>query len=342
MQKTQVHILLFGMFFLYACRKDVPPQRPVENVTLGGGGVFVINEGNFMFGNAKVSYHNMTEGTTTIDLYNQTNGTGLGDVLQSMYVSGERAYLVVNNSSKIEVCKTSDLKHVATITGLTSPRYFLPVSNTKAYVTDIYADKIWIVNLSSNTVSGNIPLNGWTEQMTMVYGKVFVTNYDKEKLYVIDSKSDQLIDSIPVTLGANSIRQDNYGKIWVLCSGNSTLSVAPALHRIDPVTRSVEQTITLTGSPSRLCTNGTSDTLYFLNNGVQRFTSGSTSVSSATVVAQGSYNFYGLGIHPASGNIYIADAVDYIQAGNVLIYKPNGTFVRQFSAGVIPSDFWFD
>lgn len=329
-------------FFLQACRKDVPPQRPDEHVTLGQQGVFVLNEGNFTFGNAKISYHNIAEGSTITDLYGQTNGSGLGDVLQSMYVMAERAYLVVNNSAKIEVCDPINLGHLATISGFISPRYFLPVSNSKAYITDLYANKIWIVNLSSNTITGSIPLSGWAEQMEEVYGKVFVTNYEKEKVYVIDSGTDQLVDSIAVTFGGNSIKEDNNGKLWVLCSGKSSASISAALYKIDPVTRTVEQSFTLPGAPSRLCTNGTADTLYFLNTGVFRFTSSAGAISPMALINQGSYNFYGLGVHPRSGDVYVADAVDYIQAGNVLVYQSNGSFKKQFTTAVIPSDFWFE
>lgn len=342
MRKKLLYFLLGGLFFLPSCRKDIPPQRPEESVTLGAKGVFVLNEGNFTVGNAKVSYHNISEGTTVVDLYGQTNGMALGDVLQSMYMTDDRAYIVVNNSAKIEVCDPVTLQRHATITGFISPRYFLPVSNSKAYVTDLYANKLWIVNLSSNTITGHIPLSGWAEQMVQVYGKVFVTSYEKQKVYVVDSGTDVLIDSIQVTYGGNSICQDNNGKLWVLCSGKASASASPGIYKIDPVTRTVEHSFALTGAPSRLCTNGTADTLYFLNAGVFRLASTATAAPGSPFVSQGTGNFYGLGVHPHSGDVYVADALDYIQAGNVLVYGSNGILKKQFTTAVIPSDFIFE
>jgi hypothetical protein len=90
-----------------------------------------------------------------------------------------------------------------------------------------------------------------------------------------------------------------------------------------------------------LCTNGTADTLYFLDGGVCRFTAAAGSVTASVVIPQGSYNFYGLGVHPLSGEVYVTDAVDYIQAGKVLVYRSNGMFKEQFDVAVIPSDFCF-
>lgn len=63
-----------------------------------------------------------------------------------------REYIVVNNSGKIEVCNPTNLLRVATITGFTSPRFIVPVSASKAYVSDYISNSISIVNLVNNTV----------------------------------------------------------------------------------------------------------------------------------------------------------------------------------------------
>jgi len=342
MSKNTLFLLFIFFSLIYSCKKDQPPERPTENFTLGNtGGVFVVNEGNYAFGNAKLSYYNKAENSTIVDLFEQTNGTGVGDVLQSLYVFNQHAYLVVNNSGKIEVCDPVNLQKTATISGLTSPRYFLPVSNNKAYVTDIYANKIWKIDLTNNTISGSIHLNGWSEQMTSVFGETFITNFTNGKLYVLDESTDNLIDSIVVTKGASSIIQDANGKLWVLCSGDATSSISPALYRINPTTRNIEFSQTISGSPSRLCTNGTADTLYFLNSGIMQFPINTSSIPSTPIITQGTANFYGLGIDPQTSLIYVGDAIDYIQYGKVLIYKPNGNYVKEFGAGIIPGDFWF-
>jgi hypothetical protein len=340
-KKIKIDLFLLCAIALASCKKDVPPQKPREDVTLGAsGGVFIVNEGNYLFGNAKVGYYNKAENSTVVDLYQQTNGVGAGDVLQSMYVFNSRAYLVVNNSGYIKVCDPVTLANTSTITGFTSPRYFLPVSNNKAYVTDIYANYVWVVNLASNTISDSIHLNGWSEQMTSVFGKVYITNYTNGKVYVVDEATDVLIDSISLTKGCGSIRQDANGKLWALCAGETATSTAPALYRINAVTNTIETTIGLSGSPSRLCMNGTADTLYFLNTNVFQMPITASGIGSPIILA-GSCNFYGLGIDPITSLVYVSDAKDYVSYGQAFIYTPTGVYVRAFGTGIIPGDFWF-
>jgi len=50
---------------------------------------------------------------------------------------------------------------------------------------------------------------------------------------------------------------------------------------------------------------------------------------------------YGLGVHPRSGEIFVADAVDYVQRGVILRYAADGEPLDTFRAGIIPGDFVF-
>lgn len=327
------------------CRKDGPPIKtePVK-IPLGSDGVFVSNEGNFMFGNASISYYAEGMEEAIEDLFKPANNRPLGDVCQSMYVFNNRFYIVVNNSGKIEVVHPITFAAIATFTGFNSPRYIQPVSNAKAYVTDLYAQAISIVNLASGNLTGSIPCPGWTEELRLVYGKVFVTNRSRPFLYVINTQQDGVVDSIPVGYGAHSIVEDKNGKLWVLCSGHSDSGQKASLHRIDPVHHWVESTLefpSLNDAPWRLDINGTLDTLYFLNGDVYRISITETTLPSIPFIQAQGRNFYGLGIHPRKGFVYVADALDYIQRGKVYVYRPDGSLHTSFLAGIIPGDFYF-
>lgn len=342
---TKRNILFFSILILLvsSCKKDGPTDDGGNTViTSGNNGVYVVNEGNFQFGNASVSYYadGMTEAMQ--DLFQPANNRPLGDVCQSMYFFNNKAYIVVNNSGKVEVVNSNTFVSTATITGFNSPRYFLPVSNSKAYVTDLYANNISIVDLSSGTRTGTIACAGNTEELLLVFGNTFVTNRDKDKLYVINTQTDILADSISIGFGANSIVEDKNGKIWVLCNGKSNTNAT--LHRIDPINRSVESTYTFgttTDSPWRLDINGSNDTLYFLNTDCYRMAINESALPTVPFVASNGRNFYGIGINPNNGNVYLADAIDYVQRGKIYIYKPDGNPVSEFLAGIIPGDFYF-
>jgi hypothetical protein len=333
---------IFGcVLFLSSCIKD-QPSVDTTKVDLTSAGVYIVNEGNFQFGNASVSYYSIADDAVQEDLFKPANNKSLGDVAQSMCIYNDKAYIVVNNSGKIEVTDSKTFISQGTITGLASPRYFVPVSTTKGYVSDLFSNSISIIDLAANTKSGSISCTGWTEEMIASGGKVFVCNKQRDKVYVINTTSDIISDSILLGYGSNSIKEDKNGKLWVLCNGDDNLKKSAGLYRIDPSSLQVEQSyIFSSGSPWRLKINGSKDTLYYINNGVYSMSISSSNLPTQPLIEEGNKKFYGLGIDPLSGLIYVADAMDYVQKSTIYRYQSNGTALSSFKSGIISSDFYF-
>lgn len=331
---------------LQACIKDKPAEPQKANVTINPGNtVLVVDEGGFGYNNAAISLYDPASNAIAADYYKQQNNNqALGDVCQSMLKYNGHYYLVVNNSHKIVVVGATDFQNQAVITGFNSPRYMLPVTYNKAYVSDYYANSIQVVDLNTNAITSSISCSGATEQMALIYNKAFVTNPSSNYTYVVNTITNHIDDSIQVGPGAASLAFDKNDKLWVLASGTGTTSVGARLSRIDPVSQQVEASFSFnTGdSPWRLCFNKTKDTLYYLNNGVYRMPIVNPQLPAQPWVSQGTMNFYGLGVNPNDYHIYVSDAVDYSQKSVIMVYNVSGALIHSFHAGIISNGFVFE
>jgi len=332
------------------CMKDDAWINRHHSEELIPKGVFIVNEGNFMYGNASLSFYDPVSRKVRNELFYDVNGLPLGDVGQSMTIRGDKGYIVMNNSGKIYVIDTSTGKYVGKITGLTSPRYVHFINDEKAYVTDLYAGKITIFNPATYQVTDSIVTKGHpsTEQMVQFGDLVFVTCWSFDNtILVIDTKSDSIVGEIKTGKQPGSIVSDNQNKIWVLCDGGwgkpGITSRTPVLQRIDPITRNVELIIDLTpnGKSARLAINGTRDTLLFINNGIWRMAVSSKKLPDSPFVSSKGNLFYGLGIDPNTSEIYFSDAIDYSQNGIVYRYSAIGARIDSFKTGIIPGAFCF-
>lgn len=342
MKKLQ--IIALSLFLFSACVKDKPNNPIQPQVQLSSAKkVYIINEGPFQNnGTGSLSLYDTGTKEEIENFYETQNQSQIGNVLQSInFINGDY-YLVVNNANKIIVCD-NQFKKKALITNLTSPRYILDVTNQKAYVSDLYANAISIVNLNSNAKIGSIPCSGKTEKMVLLYNKVFVTNSDKEYVYVINTLTDQITDSILVGKDAASLVIDKQDRVWVLASGEAAKSPG-VLTRINPLSNQVELSLSFspTALPGNLCLNKTKDTLYFLNDHIFRMSVAETALPSTPFIDKGSKNFYGLGVNPNDYTIYAADALDYSQRSQIYIYNPGGTELFNFKAGIISNGFYFE
>jgi len=346
-KETLSFYIIFAMVLsvtFCACKSDKPEDeiKPVVDLK-SKHAIYVINEGNFQFGNASISYYNGENNNIVEDLYKHVNNNNLGDVCQSMTFINGWYYIVVNNSQKIEIVNPDNFERKATITGLISPRYILPVSSSKAYVSDFKSHRVSILNLASNTIQGEIPIHGWTEEMYMMYGKAYITNMKNDKLYIVNTSNNLLEDSIQLAQCPNSIVEDKSGKLWVLCQGDASINKSGALFCLNPSSKTIEKRLDfmLNEAPMRLSINDTHDTLYFINKHIYQLISDAASITPTKLIDGSTKNFYGIGIEPKSGHIFVADAIDYIQKGKIYSFKSNGSSLGEFKVGLIPSKIYF-
>ena len=355
--KTILSLILSTIFILSGCMHDPDPITPPDiNVH---SGLFIVNEGNFMYENASLSYLDFETDSVMNNVFYDVNNIPLGDVAQSMVIMDSIGYIVVNNSGKVYAINTNTFEVVGKITGLTSPRYMHFVSKTKAYITDIYAKSIAIVNPMTYEITGHIDVDNHesqyyqhsTEQMVQYKNYVFTNcwSYDN-KILVIDTETDRLVDSIEVLKQPTSLVIDKNSQIWTITDGGYNGSTygyeEPGLIKINPETRTAEVVcrFELDDSPSELKINGSGDTVYFLNRNVYRFAIDNPSDIQlfARNTSSSSYNgFYGLAVDPQTSSVYVSDCLNMIKNGIVYKYSAAGELLKSYKVGLIPGEFCF-
>lgn len=345
-------ILFICLISMTSCMDEI--VRYQKKIDSSSRGLFITNEGNFMYGSASLSYYNIKEKKVENDVFYSVNGIPLGDVAQSMTIHNGIAYIVVNNSNVIFGIDPNTCELKGMITGLISPRYIHFVSDTKAYVTDLYEFAITVINPKTFAITKKIDVKvpginqHPTEQMVQYKNFLFINcwSYDN-KILVLDTNTDKIVDEITVPIQPTSLAIDKYNKIWTVTDGGYEGSPygheAPSLLRIDAETRKIEKKFTFEFGdwPSEVCLNGARDTLYFINKSVWRLNVKADEFPKKPFIPFKKTKFYGLTVDPVTSEVYLADAIDYVQKGVVYRYTASGKEVDRFKVGIIPGAFCF-
>jgi DNA-binding beta-propeller fold protein YncE len=348
MIRTFIFLILIALVFV-SCNRDDNPPEPLFNFQPGEG-YFILNEGGFTKGNASVDFRFPASGTQFNDLYESANGEALGDVLQSGVINNGSMYLVVNNSGYIRQVDIHSFEKTGEINGMHSPRYMQIIRDEKAYVSDLYANRLWVIDLTSLSVSDSIQLPGRTEEMVLIGDLVYVTSPTayggpaSTSVYVIDTNTDTLVETLEVGNNPMNILAGQNGWIHVFCLGDafSDPVIRPSIHSINSSDRSETRFKKIPNLPvayqSRLRFSPDEETLYLLYGNVYEIDNleSGLSLTSIPLIEADARSLYGLEIDPQSGNLFITDAVDYNSQGMIYEYRPNAVVQDSFPAGVIP------
>mgnify|MGYP006097069677 FL=1 len=328
-----LYLSIVLLFSLSSCDKKVC-KTPVDHYI--SEGILISNEGNFQWGNASVSFYDTENDILIESVFQEVNNRPLGDVLQSITIEGDYAYLVLNNSARIEVVYKNSFELVGSITGFISPRYIHIVNNEKAYVSDLYSNKIAVVDLVSLEITNYIDCTGWTEEMHQLNNEVYVLNKTENSLYKIDVATDAITSVLVLDFEVNSFKIYSQSRIWLAGSKND-MGIVECMN---PQSREIEYSYNFVGeNPSELYVSESGSDVYFLSNGVWHINEFTDEIISVPIIPANERLFYGLSVH--QDKIYIADAINYVQQGTVWVYDLQATLLQEFKVGIIPSEFYF-
>ncbi len=339
-------LIFFTLALLSSCIKESDPIiTGLERAYLSGSGVYIMNEGNFRSGNGSLSFFSYDSMKIFNNIFREANDRPLGDVPYSIGLNGSKAFILVNNSNKVEVANLNDMRSVTTIERIVSPRYISFINSQKAYVTSLYSDSIRVIDLQSNTATGYIQLKNTSESIVSISSRAYAANWTGgSKIFVINTLSDEVIDSIEVGIEPESMVVDRNKTLWVLCNGGWKREHYAELIAINTSTNTISNTFTfpsLSDSPTCLQIDGSGQYLYYLHDGVRRMAIGSETLPSTTFIPQAGYYFYRMGVNPFNNEVFVTDARDYLKKGIVLRYSSEGSLLSLMEADIIPGNMFF-
>lgn len=350
-KKLTLFALSISMFF--GCQPD---ERGDVNLPLGDyeNGVLILNQGNFGQGNSSISYLSNDFNTFQAHAFQAVNpNITLGDTGQDIGFYEDRAFVVMNNSNKIEILNRYTLAHEATISvGLNNPRYIV-FAQGKAFVTNWgdgmnpHDDYVAVFNLNDYSLHTNITLEEGPERLLAHNNKVYVAHEGgfgfNNKVTLIDAVSSQIITIFEVGDVPKSLQVYN-NEVYVLCGGKPSWSENETAGSLYKITENNTAVLVLNFNENKHPANLIleNNQFYFsIHAEVYQMNSNATSLPTVPIfetTTQGVYGIYSMGIR--DNLIYIGDAADYNSNGKVLIYQPNGTLVIEKTVGVIPTGFY--
>lgn len=330
---------------LTSCTKDDEPAA--LDVGSAGNNAYVLNEGNYTRANAAVSLFNKATKALNPDIFRAVNQADLGDVVQSMTVVGNRGYVVVNNSNKIEVVGLPDFKSVATIGGVQQPRYLLVAgpANT-AYVTEwrggpspapYTAGRISRLDLTTNAVVSSQPTGTNPGRPVLANGRLYVPCYNDNTVSVFEAATGAALPTVALpSPSPNSAVADASGQVWVLCEGDYAATPGALLRLPAAGSNAPILSLLFAGSGAtglRVSPDG--QQLYYSYNGAEyRMSVTAMALPAVPLIRR---NFYGFDIDPATGILYGCNATDYATPGSVVRYQSNGTLLDSAVVKISPN-----
>jgi YVTN family beta-propeller protein len=332
------------MALISSCKKDNDGSSETPVVTTG---VYVLNEGNFGLNNTTLSYYSFSTNTATTDYYQNVNSNGLGDTGNDILLYGGKMYIVMNVSSYVQVADALTAKAIKRIEfeitaggAKRQPRYAVPYKN-KVLVSS-YDGTIAVIDTTSLTIEQFAAAGSNPDGLAVWGDKLYVANSGGLNYPVFDS-TVSVIDlttmtetqKIKVGVGPGPVTTDSSGNIYVICYGNYNDKL-PSLVKINAATNTVIKSADTAVGKLRYYNGLLYATPPYGSSNVRTLSTTDFSQTSSNFVKDGTKLTapYGITVDATSGDVYVADAIDYTSSGTVYCFDKSGN--KKFSFSVSP------
>jgi YVTN family beta-propeller protein len=343
MIKNKLSLLSVALFITaISCKKtDVPPPVTPKVTT----GIYTLDQGIYGANNTMLTYYDFASATPTTDYFKNVNGFGLGDTGSDFIIYGGKVYIVMNVSGYVAVADASNAKFKDTIDFKNAGVNRGP-ENIVGFGTNVFVSStdgtVAVIDTSTLAIQKFITVGSNPAQMAVSGNNLYVSNtggfsasYDST-VSIIDLTS--LTETSKITVGINpgSIASDNSGNIYVVCTGDY-VAVVPKLVKVS-----------LTSNKVVFSADSAIGTIRYYNNSLIT-TGGYLGAANVGILSPDDFsairpsfvtdgtpieNPYGLDIDPATGDVYVGDAMDYVSSGTVFCFDKSGK--KKFSFSTSP------
>ena len=370
---------ILTLLLLSACRQDVMIV-PMEKSDPGGKtqkgdivGMYLLNEGNMGSNKSTLDYLDLSDTVVHYyrNIYSERNPStvmSLGDVGNDCQIYGQRLWLVINCSNKVEVARADDAVRIGKV-DIPNCRYVTfkdQYAYVSSYVGTVYASSdsplgsVYKVDTLSLQKVDSCSVGYQPEEMAIIGKSLYVANSGgyqgmtgqgyESTVSVIDLASMQEVDKIEVAPNLHHLKADRYNQLWVTARGNY-MDETSSIWWLEPDTNGNMKVGGHIDQPvSDLCIVG--DSLYFYGSqwsevsmtntitygiiNVKTHQIVSTSLSDAPEISKIRMP-YGIIVNPIHRDFYLMDAKNYVSSGELLHFLSDGTFDWKVKTGDIPA-----
>jgi len=364
-----------------ACRNDVMVV-PMEDTDTGGkavkseiAGMYLLNEGNMGSNKSTLDYLDLSASDSTVHYYrniyserNPSTVMSLGDVGNDCQIYGQRLWLVINCSNKVEVARASDAVRIGKV-DIPNCRYVAfkdGYAYVSSYVGTQYAasdsplGSVYKVDTLTLQKTDSVSVGYQPEEMAIVGDRLYVANSGgyqgmtgqgyESTVSIIDLNSMRETGRIEVAANLHRLRADRYGQLWATARGNYTDETSTIWWLEKDAGGQMRLGGHLDQTVSDLSIVG--DSLYFYGSGWSEVTMKNTvtygiinvrthqivttSLSDAPEISKIKMP-YGIIVNPIHRDFYLMDAKNYVSSGELLHFLPDGTFDWKVRTGDIPA-----
>lgn len=334
-------LVLFSITLFISCDDDSSDDvyTPKGEYDLG---FIVCNEGNFGSPTASVSYISEDLLESANQVYSAVNSNAtLGDVLQSITFDDKYAYLILNNSNKVEVVDRYTFKKITTLTeNINAPR-FAEVKDDKLYVSNSGSSSIGVYNLSDFSYNTSIQIENTVEQIIIENDFMYVQNAAfgfGNGITVVDIKTNTVVKTLTTGDGLNSMEEKD-GILYAMHNLGVT--------KINTTTNEVIGEITLEGtltSPSQIDVEN--DMIYFISGSKIYASSINSTEFSATPLIETNVDgpswYIGYGFAVENNKIFYSDVKGFSENSELLVYNLQGEFLKSVTTGIGTNNVYFN